>query len=172
MRFALDSLELEPFFELHDARYQMYFQTFTKDEFKEKQEILRQQEIKEMALEANTIDKINCGEQQPEVDHLYRGEKSNSGYDDGRFWRNTQSYISYQMINKDKSGKYLDISILDTINANDITITINNKPAEIISLENKKIRLDIAKQDVIAIKITAKDGKVSPKFYQLRIVKN
>ncbi|ABQ06887.1 glycoside hydrolase family 127 protein [Flavobacterium johnsoniae] len=172
MRFALDSLELEPFFELHDARYQMYFQTFTKDEFKEKQEILRQQEIKEMALEANTIDKINCGEQQPEVDHLYRGEKSNSGYDDGRFWRNTQSYISYQMINKDKSGKFLDISILDTINANDITITINNKPAEIVSLENKKIRLDIAKQDVIAIKITAKDGKVSPKFYQLRIVKN
>ncbi|SHH73949.1 glycoside hydrolase family 127 protein [Flavobacterium johnsoniae] len=172
MRFALDSLELEPFFELHDARYQMYFQTFTKDEFKEKQEILRQQEIKEMALEANTIDKINCGEQQPEVDHLYRGEKSNSGYDDGRFWRNTQSYISYQMINKDKSGKYLDISILDTINANDITITINSKPAEIVSLENKKIRLDIAKQDVIAIKITAKDGKVSPKFYQLRIVKN
>jgi DUF1680 family protein len=172
MRFALDSLELEPFFELHDARYQMYFQTFTKDEFKEKQEILRQQEIKEMALEANTIDKINCGEQQPEVDHLYRGEKSNSGYDDGRFWRNTQSYISYQMINKDKSGKYLDISILDTINTNDIIITINNKPAEIVSLENKKIRLDIAKQDVIAIKITAKDGKVSPKFYQLRIVKN
>ncbi|MGN7808691.1 beta-L-arabinofuranosidase domain-containing protein [Flavobacterium sp. 22076] len=172
MRFVLDSLELEPFFELHDARYQIYFQTFTKDEFKEKQEILRQQEIKEMALEANTIDKINCGEQQPEVDHLYRGEKSNSGYDDGRFWRNTQSYISYQMINKDKSGKYLDISILDTMSTNDITITINSKPAEIVSLENKIIRLDIAKQDVIAIKITAKDGKVSPKFYQLRIVKN
>ena len=172
MRFALDSLELEPFFELHDARYQMYFQTFTKDEFKEKQEILREQEIKEMTLEANTIDKINCGEQQPEVDHLYRGEKSNSGYDDGRFWRNTQSYISYQMINKDNSGKFLDISILDTISPNDITITINSKPAEIVSLENKKIRLNIAKQDVIAIKITAKDGKVSPKFYQLRIVKN
>ncbi len=172
MRFALDSLELEPFFELHDARYQMYFQTFTKDEFKEKQEILREQEIKEMTLEANTIDKINCGEQQPEVDHLYRGEKSNSGYDDGRFWRNTQSYISYQMINKNKLGKFLDISILDTISLNDITITINSKPAEIVSLENKKIRLDIAKQDVIAIKITAKDGKVSPKFYQLRIVKN
>lgn len=172
MRFALDSLELEPFFELHDARYQMYFQTFSKEEFKEKQESLRKQEIKEMALEANTVDKINCGEQQPEADHLYKGEKSNSGYEDGRFWRNTQSYISYQMINKNKSGKYIDISVLDKIEPNKFDITINAKPAEVVSLEEKSIRLNISKQEVFAIKITAKDGKISPKFYQLRMVKN
>jgi DUF1680 family protein len=172
MRFALDSLELEPFFEVHDARYQMYFQTFSKEEFKEKQESLAEQEIKERTLEANTVDKINCGEQQPEADHLYKGEKSNSGYDDGKFWRNTQSYISYQMVNKNSLGKYLDISVLDKIHTNEISIIINDKPAEIISLEEKTIRLSIAKQEVITIKITAKDGKTSPKFYQLRIVKN
>lgn len=172
MHFALDSLELEPFFELHDARYQMYFQTFSQEKYKEKLAVLRQQEIQERTLEANTVDKINCGEQQPEADHLYRGEKSNSGYDDGRFWRNTQSYISYQMINKNTSGKYLDISTLDKIDPDKISITVNNKPAEIISLEDKKIRLDVAKQEAATIKITAKDGKVSPKFYQLRIVKN
>lgn len=171
MRFALDSLELEPFFELHDARYQMYFQTFSKEEFKEKQEALRRQEIKERMLEANTVDKINCGEQQPEADHLYKGEKSNSGYEDGRFWRNTQSYISYQMINKNRSGKYLDISVLDKIDTNEISITINDKPAEIVSLEEKIIRMNIANQEVTAIKITAKNGNISPKFYQLRIIK-
>src|SRR5690606_2276635 len=76
--FTLDSLELQPFFEVHDARYQMYFQTYTDDEYKEKQAVLKQQEIKAAALEAITIDQINCGEQQPEVGHLYKGEKSNS----------------------------------------------------------------------------------------------
>ncbi|WP_317048137.1 DUF6805 domain-containing protein [Flavobacterium cheongpyeongense] len=51
--------------------------------------------------------------QQPEADHLYKGEKSNSGYDDGKFWRNTRSYISYQMLNKNKAGQFLYISTLE-----------------------------------------------------------
>jgi hypothetical protein len=35
----------------------------------------KQQEAETLALEAITIDKINCGEQQPEVDHQYKGAK-------------------------------------------------------------------------------------------------
>jgi DUF1680 family protein len=172
MRFSLDSLQLEPFFEVHDARYQMYFQTYSKEEYKEKQALLKQQEIEAMAIESKTVDKINCGEQQPEVDHLYKGEKSNSGYDDGKFWRNTRSYISYQLLNKNKSGKFLDISSLDQFKMDNISIVINEKPAEIVSSENKAIRINIDKIEIINIKITATNGSVSPKFYQLRIVKN
>jgi len=172
LRFNLDSLQLEPFFEVHDARYQMYFQTYSKEEYKEKQALLKQQEIEAMAVEAKTVDKINCGEQQPEVDHLYKGEKSNSGYDDGKFWRNTRSYISYQMLNKNNQGKFLDISVLDEIKMNNIAILINEKPADVIAIEKKSIRLNIDKIEVINIKITAKDGNASPKFYQLRIIKN
>lgn len=36
LRFRLDSLELQPFFEVHDARYQMYFQTYSPQEYIEK----------------------------------------------------------------------------------------------------------------------------------------
>ncbi|WP_348823128.1 glycoside hydrolase family 127 protein [Flavobacterium aestuarii] len=171
MRFSLDSLELEPFFEVHDARYQMYFQTYSKDEYKEKQALLKQQEIEAMAVEAKTVDKINCGEQQPEVDHLYKGEKSNSGYDDGKFWRSTRSYISYQMLNKNNQGKFLDISILDELKMDNINILINEKPVEIVSLEKKMIRINIDKLEVVNVKIVAKEGNNSPKFCQLRIVK-
>lgn len=171
MRFSLDSLELEPFFEVHDARYQMYFQTYSKDEYKEKQALLKQQEIEAMAVEAKTVDKINCGEQQPEVDHLYKGEKSNSGYDDGKFWRSTRSYISYQMQNKNNQGKFLDISVLDDLKIDKIDILINEKPADIVSVEKKMIRINIDKLEVVDVKITAKEGNSSPRFYQLRIVK-
>jgi len=171
LRFRLDSLELEPFFEVHDARYQMYFQTFSKEEYKEKQAALKQQEIEALAIEAKTIDKINCGEQQPEVDHLYKGEKSNSGYDDGKFWRNTRSYISYQMLNKNKAGQFLYITVLDQLKTDDFMILINEKPAE-ISTENNAIKIKVDKLDVVSVKILSKNGKESPKFYQLRIVKD
>ena len=171
MRFALDSLQLEPFFEVHDSRYQMYFQTYSKEEYKEKQALLKQQEIDALAIEAKTVDKINCGEQQPEVDHLYKGEKSNSGYDEGKFWRNTRSYISYQLQNKKNAGEFLEISVLDDLKLENISILINEKPVDIVSSENKIIRINVKKLETVNLKIMAKEGKLSPKFYQIRIVK-
>ncbi|MDA6070645.1 glycoside hydrolase family 127 protein [Flavobacterium sp. AC] len=171
MRFSLDSLELEPFFEVHDARYQMYFQNYSKEQFKEKHDVLKQQEIDAMAIESKTVDKINCGEQQSEVDHFYKGKKSNSGYDDGKSWRSTRSFISYQLLNKNKSGKFLDISIIDEFKMDNMTILVNDKPAQIVSLENNVMRLNIDKMEMINIKLIAKEDHNSPKFYQLIILK-
>jgi len=171
MRFKLDSLELQPFFEVHDARYQMYFQTYTKEDYKEKQALLKQQEIDAMAIEAKTVDKINCGEQQPEADHLYKGEKSDSGYDEGRFWRNTSSYISYQMVNKNLEGKLIEISFLGDLKPDNLYVLINEKPAEIISKTDKLIQFKLDNSEVINLKIKSKDGKKTSKLYQIRIVK-
>jgi len=172
LHFRLDSLELQPFFEIHDARYQMYFQNYTKEQYKEKHALLKQQEIEALALEVKTIDKINCGEQQSEVDHSYKGEKSDSGYDDTKAWRSTRSYISYQLLNKGKSGKYLDISCTDDSQTDKITILINEKRAQIIAAENKTIRLNIEKIEIVNIKIKSNDGNNSPKFHQFRILKD
>lgn len=171
LHFRLDSLELQPFFEIHDARYQMYFQNYTKEQYQEKHALLKQQEIQALALEAKTVDKINCGEQQSEVDHRYKGEKSDSGYDDTKAWRSTKSYISYQLLNKNKSGKYLDIICTADFKTDNITILINEKPASIISTANKTIRLNIEKIEVVNITIKSNDGSNSPKFHQLRILK-
>jgi len=171
LHFRLDSLELQPFFEIHDARYQMYFQNYTKEQYQEKHALLKQQEIQALALEAKTVDKINCGEQQSEVDHGYKGEKSDSGYDDTKAWRSTKSYISYQLLNKNKSGKYLDIICTADFKTDNITILINEKPVSIISTANKTIRLNIEKIEVVNITIKSNDGSNSPKFHQFRILK-
>lgn len=172
LHFRLDSLELQPFFEIHDARYQMYFQNYTKEQYQEKHALLKQQEIEALALEAKTIDKINCGEQQSEVDHRYKGEKSDSGYDDTKAWRSTKSYISYQLLNKNKSGKYLDIICTADFKTDKITILINEKPASIISSANKTIRLNVEKIEEVNITIKSNDGSNSPKFHQFRILKD
>ena len=171
MNFRMDSLLLEPFYKIHDARYQMYFQTFTKKEYESQKESQKQQELALLAIEAKTIDKINCGEQQPEVDHQYKGEQSNSGYDDEKFWRNTRSYISYQLQNKNKAGKYIEISALDTIKAENFEILINGNKAKINSVENKIIKIQIPEQENFELKISAKNKIPTPRFYQIRILK-
>lgn len=170
-RFSLDSLELQPFFEVHDARYQMYFQTFSNEEYEEKQALLKQQELVAAALEAKTVDKVNCGEQQPEVAHSYKGEKSNSGYTDDKFWRNTRGYISYQLSNKNLEGKFLDITVVDELKLDNVGIFINDKPANIISTKDKTIRIALEKVDVVNLKITSTDDKPTPRFYEIRILK-
>ena len=170
LKFSLDSLTLQPFFEIHDARYQMYFQTFNKTAFENYQASIKQKEAEQLALEARTIDKVNCGEQQPEVDHNYKGERSNSGYDDEQFWRNTRSYISYQLSNKNKLGKVLIISTLDDFKLENISIIIDEKPIENISKENKTIQIKNLDSEKISIKISAKNNVPSPRFTEFRVV--
>lgn len=172
LKFSLDSLTLQPFFEIHDARYQMYFQTFNKTTFENYQVSIKQKEAEQLALEARTIDKVNCGEQQPEVDHSYKGERSNSGYDDEQFWRNTRSYISYQLSNKNNAGKYLDINVLDDFKTENIEFLINESLIEIISFENKTIRLKIPTSELLNLKIIAKNKVPTPRFSQIRLVIN
>ncbi|MFN8356143.1 MAG: glycoside hydrolase family 127 protein [Spirosomataceae bacterium] len=170
LRFTLDSLLLQPFFEIHDARYQMYFQAFTQAQYENHQATVKQKEAQQLALEARTIDKVICGEQQPEVDHNYKGEKSISGYDDEQFWRSTRSSISYQFSNKNKQGKVLIISALDGFKLENISIVINEKPVENSETENKSIRIKNLDNETINIKISTKNNVPSPRFTELRLV--
>lgn len=172
LQFRLDSLTLQPFFEIHEARYQMYFQTYSPEEYQARKAALKQEEAAALALESRTLDNVNCGEQQPEVDHLYRGEKSVSGSDEGLFWRMTRSYIAYQFRNKNQEGKWMEISVLDNLKPDAIKVEINGGPADIILSADKMIRIKIEGMEVIDLKITALNGSVSPRFHQIRILKN
>ncbi|MES2518694.1 MAG: glycoside hydrolase family 127 protein [Bacteroidota bacterium] len=167
------NLQLMPFFELHDARYQMYFQTLNSVEFQKNAEKLKTQETQILALEANTVDKVNCGEQQPEVDHNYKGEKSDAGYEEGRFWRNTKSFISYQFSNKNLEGKYVEIAVLDNLKIENLSFLLNGKPLEIISTERKIIKLKIPETEQLSknlvLKISTNNGVYSPRIHQIRL---
>lgn len=170
LRFGLDTLTLQPFYEVHDARYQMYFPTFTQAAFDEQQNRLKQQEAETLALDANTVDKVTCGEQQPEVDHAYTGEKSTSGYDEEQFWRRTRSFITYQLQNTGRVGKYLDITALDDINPENVRFAVNGKPVEISSITPKTVRLKTDENEVITLRIASTTGKDTPRFNQIRLL--
>lgn len=111
---------------------------------------------------------MNCGEQQPEVDHLFKGEKSDSGYDDdGHFWRNTRSYISYQLQNKGLSGKSLEIHFSGNPKTDDVSILINDQPAKVIAVKDKMFVLKTDDKETVNVKIRTKTASQPLSFYQI-----
>ena len=69
-------LELIPFYTLHDARYIIYWAQATTQSVKEIQTKIEQEEKEREALNNRTIDRLTCGEQQPESDHFIQFDDS------------------------------------------------------------------------------------------------
>jgi DUF1680 family protein len=93
----LDSLMLEPFYEVHDSRYMMYWLTLTPAQYQEVLDSLTGGEDDELELEARTIDYLQPGQQQPESDHYMETSDSYSGTHMDEFWRDARNggYFSY-----------------------------------------------------------------------------
>lgn len=84
---APEGVPLVPFFRLHDARYQMYWQLTTKEQLAARRDRLAAEERARAWREANTLDRVAPGEQQPEVEHGFTGEGTATGLHEGRRWR-------------------------------------------------------------------------------------
>ncbi len=90
---------LEPFYQIHDARYMMYWLTLSNSGYQGYLDSLSNIENKRIALEKRTIDFVAPGEQQPEVDHEMLKEGSNTGNVNNEFYRDARNegYFSYNM---------------------------------------------------------------------------
>ena len=80
--------------------------------------------------------------------------------------------MSYQLLNKNLQGKFLDITVLDELKLNNVDIFINEKPANIISTKDKTIRIDLEGIEIVNLKITSTNEKPTPRFYEIRILKD
>lgn len=85
-------LPLVPFFRLHDSRYQMYWEMTTAEGLAARRKRLAAHERAKLAREAATLDAVAIGEQQPEVEHAFAGEETETGEHEGRRWRHGQSF--------------------------------------------------------------------------------
>ncbi|RQW05058.1 hypothetical protein EH222_10375, partial [candidate division KSB1 bacterium] len=92
-------LTLEPFFQIHDARYMIYWLALTNDGYQAYVDSLANLEKAKLALERRTIDFVAAGEQQPEIDHAMQAERSNTGNNMNEFWRDARGggYFSYDL---------------------------------------------------------------------------
>ena len=87
-----------PFYRMHHQRYSVYFETFTPAEWTRRQTQLRAEEARKKAFEARILDDVRPGEQQSEVDHAFKGEKSSSGGSSPK-WRDARNggWFEYQL---------------------------------------------------------------------------
>jgi hypothetical protein len=94
-----DTMELEPFFYLHDSRYAIYFLSLTREGFDDMLAQIKADEAAMLALDARTVDKVTPGEQQPEADHRMRSENSSTGNESNKPYRTARrgGFFSYEL---------------------------------------------------------------------------
>lgn len=106
----MDHVELIPFFRLHESRYSIYWPYATAADLENARTKAAADEKARLQLQASTIDQITPGEQQPESDHFYKGEQSEAGLYNGRHWRHTRAWFSYELNDKNQEAKILQIT--------------------------------------------------------------
>ena len=99
-------VELQPFYQIHDSRYMMYWMALTNTQYRSYLDSIAVLEKEKLALEKRTIDFVAPGEQQPEADHAMQKSRSSSGNSNDEFYRDASSggYFSYEMATNGETG--------------------------------------------------------------------
>ena len=180
--------ELQPFFEIHDSRYMMYWLALSEDSYKGYLDGLAKAEQERQALEARTVDKVQPGEQQPETDHKMETDRSQVGNSNDVFYRDARDghYFSYLMQTNGLTDlslrlKYWGVGEWKThefdIFIDDVLImSVNNTGKYRISefkYETYPIPADLLKgKSQVRVKFVAKPHKQIGEIYEVRLVKN
>jgi len=174
------ALELKPFYRIHDARYNIYWAQASEQELNSILEEIEANEKAELALNKVTVDKISCGEQQPESDHFVRFENSFTGYRSDLHYREADNWFSYKMNNKENSGKFIYLKYFDGPGKRACNISIDGEKIKYISkegtsgentlIETLPIPEKAQKKSTFELKIEATDNLRSFQLVEVRIL--
>lgn len=95
----LPPVRLKPFYTVHNSRYTIYFPFTAPDQLEQVRSAMHERELAAAALEKMTIDHIASGEQQPESDHGFKGEKTESGLFREQLYRSAAGWFAYELRN-------------------------------------------------------------------------
>jgi DUF1680 family protein len=158
-------VRLVPFLQLHDSRYQMYWEVTTREGLAARKEKLAQAERERLAREAATLDLVVAGEQQPETEHAYRGEGTESGIHNGRHWRHGRM-IEYTLNARGEKTVVLSVVYSGDDFGRTFEILANDTLVATQELVAEKRGEFIEKRYEIpaSVLMAAKDGKVTIRF--------
>ena len=162
---AAEGLELMPFFRLHDARYQMYWEATTREGLVLHREQVAAAERARAARDAATLDQVTPGEQQPEVEHAFQGEGTETGLHNGRHWRHGRR-IQYTLNSHAAMTAILSVTYSGDDSGRTFDIFANNHLVATQELVAEKVGEFVEKQYPIATPIlaSASDGRVTIQF--------
>ena len=105
-------LPLEPFAQIHESRYTVYFPVADRDDVDEMRQRFARMDDEEFARENRRCDGVDCGQQQSEVDHQYQGDGDAMGHDDDIHWRRAITGGSFSYVMQGGGARSLEVSLL------------------------------------------------------------
>ena len=180
--------ELQPFFEIHDSRYMLYWLALSSDGYKEYIDNLAKEEKARMELEAATTDKVQPGEQQPESDHFMEAdETSTRGITNDVPFRDARNGGSFSYLMQTKGCTDLSVRIrywgqdewrtceYDLYVDDTLVTSVNNSRKWRSSqwkYETYKIPVSALKgKKQVRVKFVAKPNRQVGEIYEVRLVK-
>lgn len=177
------NLQLIPFFQIHDARYMLYWPFTSQEKLPEIQKAMKEREEAQMQLEALTVDMVTAGEQQPESDHNFKGEKTDTGIYKERHYRNGQGFFSYDLKNSLLEARKLRITYFGADKNKNFDIYVNNVLVASMNMDgsegnqfiDKIIELPApilnGKPKILQVKFKAKPNSTITGIYEVRLLK-
>ncbi|MBA4316866.1 MAG: glycosyl hydrolase [Flavobacterium sp.] len=177
------NLQLVPFFQIHDARYMIYWPYTTQEKLPEIQKAMKDREEAQLQLEAITLDVVTTGEQQPESDHNFKGEKTDTGMFKERHFRNGQGSFSYDLKNSLLEAHKLRITYFGADKNRNFDVFVNDVLVASINLDgsegnqfiDKTIELPAAilnvKPKILQVQFKAKPNSSITGIYEVRLLR-
>ncbi|RNI33228.1 glycosyl hydrolase [Rufibacter immobilis] len=177
-------LELVPFYQIHDARYMVYWPVTTPEGLEARKAAIKEKEREKLALEARTVDQVAPGEQQPESDHGFQGERTETGVHRDRHWRHATGWFSYNLKNKGTGARKLRVTYFGRDRDRAFDILVNNQLLKTVTADgsggDKFVEVDYelpahlltkASNNVLNIQFRAKEGSSTAGIYEVRLLK-
>lgn len=177
------SLELIPFFRLHDSRYVIYWQNLSPEKLQAVQQKIAEEEAIKQKLDAQTLDLVIAGEQQPESDHFIEAENSNTGTNGNKHWRDAKGWFSYKLSDKEKKAGRLQVTYFGRDKGRKFSILINDQLIQDVELSGIQgdsfysvdyplsAKLVQKSNGTLTVKFQASQGSVAGGVYEVRLLK-
>ncbi len=175
---ALD-MKLIPFFRLHDSRYTIYWPYSTPAGEKATREAAAKAEAERIALDAQTIDQVAPGEQQPESDHAFAGAGADAGVAKDRHWRRASEWFSYVLKDQKLEAKSLRLTFSGDDSGSTFDVLVNGRQIATVTLEKNTQAFytkDVAipaelLNGSLTVKFVARPGSMAGALYGLRLLR-
>ena len=189
------TLTLQPFYQIHHARYSCYWYQQTAENFANSS--MAQTEAANEALLARTLDFVAPGEQQSEAGHEYKySSDSNKGNYNGENYRDAQSggYVQYSLFNNEGVTERLAIMCRFTTadRGRKATLAVNGKTIADITIPSSykgvesngffnieypipaelTVNADGSPKKKFIVRLSATGNTSNPGLYYLRLVKD
>jgi hypothetical protein len=180
---AGSATEFIPFFRLHDSRYMMYWQQSTPSQLAQMVAANAEREAARLALDAQTIDQVAPGEQQPESDHFFKGEGAETGISKGLHWRRAKEWFSYELTDRKQEARALRLTFARADKGRELDVLVNGQLLQAVKLERDSAEeiytLDVAipaellkaSNGKLVVTFRAHPGSVAGGLYGLRLLR-